>query len=382
MNLPVSKKAHILFLFSDTGAGHRSGAQAIIEALELEFPGQFSTEMVDAFKDYAPPPLNRTTDFFPTLIKLPDLWRLGYRVLDDRRRFRYLNNMVYPYVRHALQKMLREQPADLIVSVHPLTNQPVLRQLGKSNTPFVTVVLDMVAPVAWYDSRADLIIVPTQTSFDRGLKLGVSPRHMRVVGMPIAARFNQPCDNRLAIRKRLGWQAELPIVLIVGGGDGLGPIEKIAKGIACKFPHAMLVVVCGHNQVLFESLNKHSWEIPVQIHGFVQEMSDFMCAADILITKAGPGTISEAFCAGLPMILYHRVPGQEDGNIPYVINAEAGIWAPKPDRAIRAALRWIEFPEIRNRYAESSRCMARPQAARDIARLLVSQIEKGTTRSL
>jgi 1,2-diacylglycerol 3-beta-galactosyltransferase len=60
-------------------------------------------------------------------------------------------------------------------------------------------------------------------------------------------------------------------------------------------------------------------------------MPNFMCSADILLTKAGPGTISEGFISGLPMILYSRMPGQEDGNVSYVVNQGAGVWAPEPN---------------------------------------------------
>jgi 1,2-diacylglycerol 3-beta-galactosyltransferase len=71
------------------------------------------------------------------------------------------------------------------------------------------------------------------------------------------------------------------------------------------------------------------------VYGFVQDMPDFMRAADVLITKAGPGTISEAFIAGLPMILYSRLPGQEDGNVGYVVDNGAGVWAPRPDAVVQ-----------------------------------------------
>ncbi len=74
-------------------------------------------------------------------------------------------------------------------------------------------------------------------------------------------------------------------------------------------------------------------------------MPDFMRASDCLITKAGPGTISEAFIAGLPMILYSYMPGQEDGNIDYVVNEGAGVWAPRPELVVSALRRWLNDPK-------------------------------------
>jgi 1,2-diacylglycerol 3-beta-galactosyltransferase len=99
-----------------------------------------------------------------------------------------------------------------------------------------------------------------------------------------------------------------------------------------------------------------------------------MQAADILVTKAGPGTISEAFNAGLPMILYSRLPGQEDGNVSYVTSQGAGVWAPHPDRIVAAVKNWIECPEEWSQAANASRRLARPDAARQIARILAAQV--------
>jgi 1,2-diacylglycerol 3-beta-galactosyltransferase len=103
-------------------------------------------------------------------------------------------------------------------------------------------------------------------------------------------------------------------------------------------------------------------------------MPDYMRAADILVTKAGPGTISEAFISGLPMILYARLPGQEDGNVAYVVSNDAGIWAPSPDKVVNALRGWLASPDERERAAAACLRLARPHASREIARLLAAQV--------
>jgi 1,2-diacylglycerol 3-beta-galactosyltransferase len=100
-----------------------------------------------------------------------------------------------------------------------------------------------------------------------------------------------------------------------------------------------------------------------------------MRAADVLITKAGPGTISEAFIAGLPIILYSKVPGQEDGNVGYVVEEGAGVWAPEPEKVVAALWNWLEHPERLKKAAETAGRLARPDAARQIARLLAGIAE-------
>jgi 1,2-diacylglycerol 3-beta-galactosyltransferase len=110
------------------------------------------------------------------------------------------------------------------------------------------------------------------------------------------------------------------------------------------------------------------------VYGFVQEMPDFMHAADILLTKAGPGTISEAIASGLPVILYGRLDGPEDGNVRYLLDHQAGIWAPRADLVVAGVVRWLDHPEERARAATACLALARPQAARQIAGLILAQV--------
>ena len=92
-----------------------------------------------------------------------------------------------------------------------------------------------------------------------------------------------------------------------------------------------------------------------------------MRAADVLVTKAGPGTIAESLNAHLPIILYARLPGQEDGNVAFVVEEKVGVWAPQPELVVRTLREWVRNPEVRLRYVENCRRAARPDASRQIA---------------
>lgn len=365
----------ILFLFSDTGGGHRSAAEAIIEALQLEVGGQIQTKMVDVFKEYAPPPLDRMPVWYPQMVRVPQAWGLGYRLSNGHRRARIINSTFWPYVRQRIGELVRQHPSDLIVSVHPLATAPVLRALGENHTPFITVVTDLVTTHAlWYNRRTDLCLVPTEAAGARAIKFGLKTEQVRVVGLPVAERFCTPMGNKEEIRARLGWPQDKPVILLVGGGDGMGPLKRTAQSIAASGLDTAMAIIAGRNQSLKESLEAQNWPIPTFIYGFVREMPDFMRAADILVTKAGPGTISEALNAGLPMVLYSRLPGQEDGNVEYVVSEGVGVWAPNPILIIAALREWIENPEKRRLASLGCQRLARPHAAREIARILADQV--------
>src|SRR5512145_2772553 len=375
MNLP-ERKPRVLFLFSDTGGGHRSAAEAMIEAIHLEFGDQIVTEKVDFLKEYAPLPLNQLPDWYPYMVKMPQAWGVGFHLSDGDRRARFMNEAAWPYIRRATKRFTNHADEyDLIVSVHPLLNTPLLRALGRPHVPYITVVTDLVSTHAlWYCPRVDLCIVPTEAARRRAISFGMPEERLQVVGLPVAARFCQPAGDRAALRRALGWPEDLPVALIVGGGDGMGPIGRIARRIDHARLPVSLAIVTGRNRKLQDRLEGYSWSQPTHIYGFVRNMPDLMRAADILVTKAGPGTICEGFNANLPIILYSRLPGQEDGNVKYVMAEGAGVWAPSAHEVVNVLRDWLRHPERRQRGVQAVQGLARPEAARQIARILASWV--------
>ena len=366
-----TKKPHILFLFSDTGGGHRSAAEAIIEAIQLEFGDVATTEMLDFFKSKAPLPLNKMPDWYPDMVKAPQLWGLSFKISDGRLRARAITTSMWPYVGRAARRQMKEHPADLVVSVHPLATTVFLKALGRNRPPFVTVVTDMVtAHALWYDQRSDLILVPTETARQRALEYEMSSKQVRVVGQPVAERYCVPAGDKAALRQKLDWEQDKVIALLVGGGEGMGPLGKTAREIAASGLDVALAIVAGRNQRLKKHLESVDWQVPVHIYGFTHELPDFMRAADVLVTKAGLGTIAESLNANLPIILYAKLPGQEDGNVTFVVEEEVGVWNPDPKQVAETLVEWVGNPEIRQRYVENCRRAARPDASRQIARAI------------
>lgn len=373
----VDKPARILFLFSDTGGGHRSAAEAIIEALQMQYGNAIRVNMVDIFKEYAPKPLDKLPELYPIMVRIPQAWGIGYYLSNGHRRARLITASAWPMVRRNIRQLVRNNPSDLIVSVHPLANAPVLRALGSHRPPFITVVTDLVTTHAlWYHRRADLCIVPTEEARQRAFLCGLRADQVKVIGLPVAQKFCQPPGDKQVIREKLGWPKELPIVLLVGGGEGMGPMDQVARWIDEAPISLALIIVTGRNQKLKSQLERQSWQKPVKVYGFVRQMPDFMQAADILVTKAGPGTITEALNASLPMLLYSRLPGQEDGNVSYIVSQGAGYWTPTNESLLQALQTWIENPNEYQRAVEACRSLSRPNAAKDIATLLYTWLKK------
>ena len=181
----------IVILFSDTGGGHRSAGEAIQEALLAAYGERVEVELVDGLTHYAPPPLNRSAAWYPRVIANGRLtWGMSYWLSNGRWRVRLVNDLIWPYVRKAARRLLREHPADLYVSVHAVLTA-VLREMGRPRPPFVTVVTDLVTTHAWwYTMKADLCLVPTEPAGRLAVRYGYPPERVRVVGLPVSARFS------------------------------------------------------------------------------------------------------------------------------------------------------------------------------------------------
>ena len=364
----------LLFLFSDTGGGHRASANAIIEALNIDYPDLFETEMVD-FLRQAPIPLRYAPEIYPPLSNVKGAWRATFVTTDGPRRRKAATRLSYPYIGRSMKRLIANHPADLIVSVHPIASAVAPRAARAANTPFITVVTDMVSAHAfWFAPNAELTIVPTEQAKNRGIRLGTPAERIQVVGQPVSPSFTAAGGDKDELRREFGWEMDRPVILLVGGGDGMGPIRRVARAINDSQLPISLAVVCGRNEEVWRDLTKLDWRIPHHLYGFTTDMPRMMRAADVFLTKAGPGSISEAFICGLPIIMYSCLPGQEEGNVDYVLDGKAGYWAPNPEAVVRAVATLAENETTRQQMAEASRQLARPQAAFEIARVLAEQV--------
>lgn len=379
MSEPTGRPARVLLLFSDTGGGHRSAAEALIEAWRAEHPGRAEVEMVDVFRRHTPFPFNRFGPLYPWVVRYcARAYAATFYGSDTPGRAQALAQAAYGYVRPRLRRLLAEHPADVVVSVHPLFNHCVswaMAEMGLRR-PYVTVVTDLwTAHAFWFCPRATRVIVPTEGARERGIRCGVPPERITVRGLPVARMFTQgprAGADKGAVRRALGLSPGGRIVLLVGGGDGMGALfettRAVEEAVAGLDPRPQLVVITGRNAALRQRLQAASWRVPPRAEGFVTNMPQWMAAADVLVTKAGPGTITEGLLSGLPLVLMGKIPGQEDGNVDFVVRGGAGVWAPAPARAAAVLRDWLTpgNPALA-RLSERARRLPYPGAASDIA---------------
>ncbi len=367
-------KKRVLFLFSDTGGGHRSAFQAIQDAMTIRYGAAVEFDAVDVLRA-CKWPLNRQPELYPAMVNASKfLWALMYHGFDGRRRARLIRQLIYRNNRKNLRRVVQEHPADVVVCTHSVIANPSFRAFLTldERPPFLTVVTDLVTtPTFWYDPRIDYCFVPTESAYQRGLRLGMSPSQMRITGLPVNPHFIHSMTTKAEARHEFGFDPNLPAVMIVAGSDGMGTIYKMVKALDAQRLNAQIVVISGRNEDLKAKLEAREWKNSHHIFGYVtnhHEMPRIMAASDIIVTKAGPATIIEAAIAGLPMIISDRIPGQETGNVKLVVDNDAGVYLPKPEKAAHQIIDWLaEGPEKLEQRAMNAKRIAHPEAVWEIA---------------
>ncbi len=365
----------ILILMSDTGGGHRSAAEALADAFARDFPDRYHVTLVDVIAGAAIRPFNHASEWYrPFTTYAKFLWRFLFYLTNHRLTLRMALGIVAVLMKPGVRRLLREQSPDLVICVHPVLNLVplrVLRSIG-SAAPFVVVVTDLFsAHGLWFNPAAQLTFVPTEGARARGERWGIAPARLRVVGLPVSLEFLDRGKSQAELCAKLGLAPDRVTVLLMGGGEGMGQLFEIARAIdAARLP-IQLVVVAGRNQKLYDKLRAATWQTPVCIQGFVTNMPDWMRASNVLITKAGPGTISEALACGLPILLSGFLPGQEEGNVTFVEESGIGVLREKPAEIVRTLAEWLTpGNDTLACYAARAHQLARPRAALEIAGIL------------
>ncbi|HEV2580352.1 MAG TPA: glycosyltransferase [Ktedonobacteraceae bacterium] len=411
----------ILFLIADTGAGHRSAANAIRNAISIIVqreqeqwlalqqeslaqetphpsaapdipvtttpiagslasssstpePPTYRIEIVDAFEEYGRFPLREAMKLYGPAIRYnPRLYGQVFHLSNQAQTVSAVQSVATPLILNGLLRLIRGVQPDVIVSIHPLLNHVTLRVLQdlEVRIPFVTVVTDLVSlHYSWFAPGADAYIVPTEHAKKLYLARGLDARRVHMLGMPIDPKFTLPTESKEELQRKLGLTPGLPVVLLVGGGEGSGGLRSSAQAISQARLPVQLLIVTGRNKRLYMHLQRirSSLLVPAKIYGFVQNMPEMMRASDVIITKAGPGTICEALSCGLPVILSAFVPGQEEGNVKFVTENDVGALAYDSLELVNMLRRLIKpGSQVMRQQLENAKRIARPNASFDIA---------------
>lgn len=371
------QSAKILILTASFGSGHLTASEAIKNTLITL--GHRDVEVVDFF-NMTMPRLNKLVRSFymETLKRAPKLYGTFYdeinRIEQDSWLQKKFNQLGYGKL---LQYLRGAKPA-IVICAYPTPAGVIahMRKKGDYDCSLVTAITDFEAHSQWINPDVDLYLVAHEGITTQLTRAGIAASRIVVTGIPISHKFSL---NQAADKETSGLNPELPVVLIMSGGSGMENIAYEALD-ACNnlTQEVQVVMICGNDVKLKKDLDEKFAANPrLKILGFVNNIDELMSVADVLITKPGGVTISEALANGLPMILYRPIPGQEEANARFIADSGAGFLANNQDELTAYLIKALDATES-IRLKNAARLVAKPNAAKDAAREIIGLMAEGS----
>ncbi len=388
--MQMSRNKIFLILTCDNGFGHRSAANAIVKAMQLRHPHDSTTVIVNPISEEPPSPLLKMAEQNDDRLvtNSPDFYRFTYEICDTRPASALFGNATgLALFRNVKQIFVEVQPT-AILGTNEMFGGPTgaVIQTMKERLPFYTVITDLAdVHASWFNDRSDMLFVASDIVQAKAIACGIDPQKVVISGIPVNPGFAAPHADKPELRRKLGLDPQLPTLLFVGNRWGSGILDYLTA-LESLVPPFQVVVIAGGDQELFHRAIGRRWSFPItQIHNYVTDMTESMLSADLLVTKADGLIISEGLAAGLPIFLIDHLPGQEEGNVRFLLDHQAGAVATSPEVLARLVDTWlVQSPEVSQAITTNARRCGHPDAALVIADALwqanETQVPKITAR--
>jgi processive 1,2-diacylglycerol beta-glucosyltransferase len=362
------------------GAGHLQAATALEEAWGTLRPGD-EVRRVDVL-DYVPRWYRKiyVKGYVKLIEHAPELYAMMFKKTDNPARIKELTKFRRQSSRMMAGRFVKELVAfqpDVLISPHyfpleilggVLTQR---RYRGKISPHVTCVVTDFEAHALWMEPCVDLYCVASDATKARLVARGAKSDSVIVTGIPIAAKFAARPDVA-TLRAQFGFQKDIPTLLVLGGGFGMGPVREILGELSKVERSLQIIVVCGRNEKLREQLAGESHTHPTQILGFATNMQELMAASDLILTKPGGLTTSEALAMGKPLFILNPIPGQEAANSDFLLEQGAAVKVNCLEDLPFKLMHLLESKKL-TQMSRAARALGKPRAAAVICTAVASR---------
>ena len=373
-------KKKIIVLYSTGGMGHKKAAMALLEAFkaktdDIEVKAIDSLEYGNKFYNFL------YKDMYVYLMSRGKLlWGLLYNFsnlpLVDKltRGFREkteLSNL------GKLDDVLCEENADAIIATHFILPNIAgfLKRKKEIRSKLYTVITDNGPHSFWLSDYMDKFFVGSELAKDETLKRGIPETKITVTGIPVMKEFSGSF-NRGELEEKYKINKNKKTIFLLSGGYGVGPLEKMLNSLNNCGTDIQAIVVCGHNEKVYKEIESMQKKLkyPVILFGFTDKVAELMAVSDLMITKAGGISTTEALNARLPMILFASIPGQETWNEKLLISAGAAIKAERVEDLSSISDRILLSEDVNQSVREGIDKIRKPYAAREIVDIVIKEV--------
>ena len=353
----------VIILSASTGGGHMSAANAIKDYLISK---NHTAEVIDTI-EYISPFLNKTvTEIYEYVAtKSPMLWKLVYKSSNNKSINRLIGS-TNSLISRRLIPLLEEYQPDIIVTTHPFTTEMIskLKKHNKTNVPLVCVMTDYAPHRTWINKYVDAYVVANDDMISAMKDMGVDENIIYSFGIPVDDSFFVQ-KNKSEIKQEFGLKSDIPTVLIMAGSCGFANVGRIYKSLQRIKKDFQIIIITGKNPKLYKTLQKlvenkevkykilsripikvpkfpnfkklkfirkfsktfknEKYEKFTKIVYYTNQVDKYMWISDLIITKPGGLTVSEALASNLPMALYDAIPGQEEENADFLVGNNMAV---------------------------------------------------------
>ena len=362
-------------------SGHRQATIAIQKSLKQIDP-KVEAPTINGF-GYTYPVLEKVVNqaYMSVIKRTPKVWDYMYDNPKIVKKSQSIKKFLHKTSHEKIRRLLTKHRPNAIVCTQAFPCGMIADYKTEHNlqTLLIGVLTDFSPHSYWLNDGVDYYIVPTLEARERFIKKGVHPDAVKVYGIPIRSKFAIQEDKK-PIARKLGLNPDIPTILVMGGGQGLGPIKSIVKSLTKIEKDVQIVVLAGFNKKILNGLKKLTKKTKktLLIFEYASNVDEFMELASLIITKPGGMTTSESLSKGLPMVIVNPIPGQETRNTDFLIKKGIAIRIDDTSDIGEEIELLLKSPERLANMSKAAYENARPHAAFDIAKLILEHVDGQT----
>jgi len=375
LNKRTTKRERILLIYITKVSGHRQATVAIQKSLKQLNPN-IEAPTVNGF-GYTYPILEKVVNraYMSVIKRTPKVWDYMYDNPKIVKKSKSIKDFLHKTSYDKFARLFLRYNPDAVVCTQAFPCGMVAAYKKKHNlkTVIIGVLTDFSPHSFWINEGVDYYVVPSVEAKERFIKKGVPADQIKVYGIPIRTKFSTQLDKK-PIADSLGLDVNKPTIVIMGGGQGLGPIKKIVKSLIKVNLDFQMIVLAGINKKIINSLKRYTKksEKKILIFEFANNVDELMEIATLIITKPGGITTAECFAKGLPMVIVNPIPGQEMRNTDFLIKKGIGIRIDDTSDIGEEVELLLKSPERLASMSKAAYENAKPHSALDIAKLILA----------
>lgn len=346
----------LLILSCNTGEGHNSAAKAIKECF---LNNNDECDIKEALAFWSPEKSKLISKGHVLIYrKFPKLFGVSYRFEENHPPKEGDDSLIYELVIkgcESLYEFLQTEKYDAIVCTHVFSAMMMteLKKRRKINIRSYFVATDYTCSPGVNQTNMDAYFIPHKNLTEEFAGNGLPVSRIVPSGIPVRRDFYGKTEPQRA-KRTLALPQNKRVVLLMCGSMGCGPIKDLAELLPQQLPEdAILVIICGNNVKLYRSLTKYPLPDNVRVIGFTSRMPLYMDAAELILTKPGGLSTTEAAVKGLPMLFIDAVPGCETRNIEFFISNGCADMREGAIELCDAVCDYLESPSKLNKMSQT-----------------------------